>query len=245
MGNALDRGGGYTGGDFRDHFDAHCGMEVVLPTGELVRTGMGANPHAKTWQLFKYGMGPWVDGIFSQSNFGIVTKMGFWLMEEPEAALQVTRVRAEAPRRGAARRRAAQPHLRAHDPVADDCREPDHERLGGSRARASCGRPAARVGRGLGPLRRRAEPAVLERDVRLLRAAESHRGAMGAHEGQARRHRGRAVPRDGVVHVSAQRRASGSRARQSAARHPVAEPVRLAQCTGRERRARATSTSRR
>ncbi len=90
IGNALDRGGGYTGIDYRDHFDAHCGMEVVLPTGELVRTGMGANPAAKTWQLFKYGLGPWLDGIFSQSNFGIVTKMGFWLMEEPEAALQVT-----------------------------------------------------------------------------------------------------------------------------------------------------------
>ena len=90
VGNSLDRGGGYTGMDFRDHFDAHCGMEVVLPTGELVRTGMGANPQSKTWQLFKYGMGPWVDGIFSQSNFGIVTKMGFWLMEEPEAALQVS-----------------------------------------------------------------------------------------------------------------------------------------------------------
>jgi 4-cresol dehydrogenase (hydroxylating) len=65
-------------------------MEVVLPTGELVRTGMGANPQASTWQLFKYGLGPWVDGLFSQSNFGIVTKMGFWLMEEPEAALQVS-----------------------------------------------------------------------------------------------------------------------------------------------------------
>ncbi len=89
VGNALDRGGGYTAVDYRDHFDAHCGMEVVLPSGELVRTGMGASPQAKTWQLFKYGLGPWVDGIFSQSNFGIVTKMGFWLMEEPEAALQV------------------------------------------------------------------------------------------------------------------------------------------------------------
>ena len=89
VGNALDRGGGYTDIEFRDHFDAHCGMEVVLPTGEVVRTGMGASPQAKTWQLFKYGLGPWVDGIFSQSNFGIVTKMGFWLMEEPEAALQV------------------------------------------------------------------------------------------------------------------------------------------------------------
>jgi 4-cresol dehydrogenase (hydroxylating) len=64
-------------------------MEVVLGNGDIVRTGMGASPNAKTWQLFKYGLGPWVDGIFSQSNFGIVTKMGFWLMEEPEAALQV------------------------------------------------------------------------------------------------------------------------------------------------------------
>lgn len=90
IGNALDRGGGYTGTDFRDHFDAHCGMEVVLPTGEVVRTGMGANENATTWQMFKYGMGPWVDGIFSQSNFGVVTKMGFWLMEEPEVAKQVS-----------------------------------------------------------------------------------------------------------------------------------------------------------
>jgi 4-cresol dehydrogenase (hydroxylating) len=90
IGNSLDRGGGYTGADFRDHFDAHCGMEVVLPTGELLRTGMGANPDATTWQLFKYGMGPWVDGIFSQSNFGVVTKMGYWLMEEPAAAKQVS-----------------------------------------------------------------------------------------------------------------------------------------------------------
>lgn len=90
IGNALDRGGGYTGIDVRDHFDAHCGMEVVLPTGELVRTGMGASERSTTWQLFKYGMGPWVDGIFSQSNFGVVTKMGFWLMEEPDAARQVS-----------------------------------------------------------------------------------------------------------------------------------------------------------
>jgi 4-cresol dehydrogenase (hydroxylating) len=97
IGNALDRGAGYTGTGFRDHFDAHCGMEVVLATGEVVRTGMGANDKSRTWQIFKYGMGPWVDGIFSQSNFGIVTKMGFWLMEEPEAALVVS---VSVPRRG-------------------------------------------------------------------------------------------------------------------------------------------------
>jgi hypothetical protein len=27
-----------------DHFSMHCGLEVVLPTGELIRTGMGALP---------------------------------------------------------------------------------------------------------------------------------------------------------------------------------------------------------
>ena len=85
LGNALDRGGGYTRPQFRNHFDAHCGMEVVLPNGELMRTGMGALPGSKTWQQYKSGFGPWVDGLFSQSNFGIVTKMGFWLMPEPEA----------------------------------------------------------------------------------------------------------------------------------------------------------------
>jgi 4-cresol dehydrogenase (hydroxylating) len=46
---------------------------------------MGALANAKTWQQYKYGFGPFVDGIFSQSNLGIVTKMGFWLYPEPEA----------------------------------------------------------------------------------------------------------------------------------------------------------------
>ena len=83
IGNALERGGGYT--PLRDHFDAHCGMEVVLASGDIVRTGMGALPDAKTWQQYKYGFGPYVDGLFSQSNLGVVTKMGFWLYPEPEA----------------------------------------------------------------------------------------------------------------------------------------------------------------
>jgi (+)-pinoresinol hydroxylase len=82
IGNSLDRGGGYT--PLRDHFDAHCGMEIVLANGDIMRTGMGALPGAKTWQQYRYGFGPYVDGMFSQSNFGVVTKMGFWLLPEPE-----------------------------------------------------------------------------------------------------------------------------------------------------------------
>lgn len=85
IGNSLDHGVGYTFGAFRDHFGSHCGMEVVLPNGEVMRTGMGALPGAGSWQDFKYGFGPYVAGLFGQGNFGIVTKMGFWLMPEPEA----------------------------------------------------------------------------------------------------------------------------------------------------------------
>lgn len=33
----------------------HCGMEVVLPSGEVLRTGMGALPNSNTWQTFQYG----------------------------------------------------------------------------------------------------------------------------------------------------------------------------------------------
>ena len=90
VGNALDRGAGRTALPYRDHFSAHCGMEVVLADGDLVRTGMGALPGSKTWQQFQYGVGPIVDGLFAQSNFGVVTKMGFWLMPEPEAGLTGT-----------------------------------------------------------------------------------------------------------------------------------------------------------
>ncbi|KAJ5219188.1 vanillyl-alcohol oxidase, partial [Penicillium cinerascens] len=81
LGNAVDRGVGYT--PYGDHWMMHSGMEVVLPTGEVIRTGMGALPGNNSWQLFPYGFGPTPDGLFSQSNLGIVTKMGFGLMPNP------------------------------------------------------------------------------------------------------------------------------------------------------------------
>jgi 4-cresol dehydrogenase (hydroxylating) len=90
IGNALDGGGGWTAYPFRDHFGSHCGMEVVLANGDVVRTGMGALPNAKSWQHSRWGYGPWVDGLFRQSNMGVVTKMGFYLMPRPEALLMST-----------------------------------------------------------------------------------------------------------------------------------------------------------
>ena len=84
IGNALDHGIGYTMGFYRDHFGSHCGVEVVLPNGEVMRTGMGALPGSNSWQEYKHGFGPDPAGLFGQGNFGIVTKMGFRLMPQPE-----------------------------------------------------------------------------------------------------------------------------------------------------------------
>ncbi|KAK2052384.1 FAD binding domain-containing protein [Colletotrichum caudatum] len=100
IGNALDRGGGAS--IYGDRWGKHSGMEVVLPNGEVVRLGMGAVQHPEgrkqdaegvhpadqklneCFALFPYGWGPINDGLFSQGNSGIVTKMGFWLMPAPQ-----------------------------------------------------------------------------------------------------------------------------------------------------------------
>ena len=78
IGNALEHGLGHTGFYGRDRFSTCNGMEIVTGDGMIVRTGPGSVPGSKIWQDHKYGFGPQLDGIFSQSNFGVVTKMGFW-----------------------------------------------------------------------------------------------------------------------------------------------------------------------
>ena len=84
-GNALDRGVGYT--TYGDHAARICGLEVVLPEGDVVRTGMGAMSGSPNWQLYRPGFGPSWDAMFCQSNFGVVTQMGLWLMPAPETML--------------------------------------------------------------------------------------------------------------------------------------------------------------
>lgn len=82
IGNALEHGVGYT--PYGQHVESICGMEVMLADGSLVRTGLGAIESTREWQASRWPFGPGLDGMFTQSNFAVVTKMGLWLMPEPE-----------------------------------------------------------------------------------------------------------------------------------------------------------------
>jgi 4-cresol dehydrogenase (hydroxylating) flavoprotein subunit len=95
VGNALERGFGQA--PYGEHSQAICGLEVVLANGEVVRTGMGAIGDGRAWHVYKGGFGPTLDGLFMQSNLGIVTKMGLWLLPEPESfrAVEVSFARDE------------------------------------------------------------------------------------------------------------------------------------------------------
>ena len=82
VGNYLENGATYL--PYGNDMAGQCGMEVVLANGEVMRTGMGAMPGNRSWHVYKRSLGPTPDQLFMQSNFGIVTKLGVWLMPQPE-----------------------------------------------------------------------------------------------------------------------------------------------------------------
>lgn len=82
VGNAVERG--VTGGLDGDRARQICGLEVVLPDGEIIRTGFERFPGATAASLSAHGIGPSLDGLFLQSNLGIVTKLTLWLTPLPE-----------------------------------------------------------------------------------------------------------------------------------------------------------------
>ncbi len=88
LANALERGIGYT--PMGNHTRNLCGMEVVLPDGDLVRTGMGAMAGNHAWHCFPYAYGPGLEQMFAQSNLGIVTKAGMWLMPRADTQLELS-----------------------------------------------------------------------------------------------------------------------------------------------------------
>jgi FAD/FMN-containing dehydrogenase len=83
LGNALERGYGVT--PHTDHFSAVTDLEAVLADGSRYRTAMREAGGEDLARLFKWGIGPFSAGLFTQSGFGIVTRMSIVLARRPEA----------------------------------------------------------------------------------------------------------------------------------------------------------------
>ncbi len=83
VGNSLERG---IGGSFHyDHFFRLCSLEVVLADGRTLRTGYDRFEQSALGASARWGVGPYLDGLFSQSGLGVVTEASIWLMRKPEA----------------------------------------------------------------------------------------------------------------------------------------------------------------
>ncbi|KAH6866497.1 hypothetical protein BKA58DRAFT_205548 [Alternaria rosae] len=83
IGNTIDRGTGFT--PTGTHHQHIAGVEAMLANGELVRTGQFAMSNSPSAHLSKFSFGPSIEGLFLQSNLGIVTKLGIWLTPAPQA----------------------------------------------------------------------------------------------------------------------------------------------------------------
>lgn len=82
VGNVLERGFGHT--DYGDRYARVVRLSAVLPDGTTLNTGFGDYVHARSRDTYRYGCGPALEGLFTQSNFGIITELTIELMPRPE-----------------------------------------------------------------------------------------------------------------------------------------------------------------
>lgn len=82
LGNALERGYGIT--PISDHASSIMGIEAVLPDGSLFRPVLADLGAPEAARVFRWGVGPYLNGLFLQGGFGIVTSMTVALARRPE-----------------------------------------------------------------------------------------------------------------------------------------------------------------
>ncbi|PCJ56816.1 MAG: FAD-linked oxidase [Planctomycetota bacterium] len=82
LGNALERGYGIT--PKTDHFASVMNLKAVLPDGQIYTSNFIEEGCEGISKSHKWGMGPYMDGIFTQSNLGIVTEITIELEKTPE-----------------------------------------------------------------------------------------------------------------------------------------------------------------
>jgi 4-cresol dehydrogenase (hydroxylating) flavoprotein subunit len=93
IGNCLDRGVGYLGPRREDLF----ALEVVTGRGDVLYTGfrrLGSEApggvRSPLAHVHPFGLGPLLDGLFFQGNYGIVTSACFRLLPRPKVQVAVS-----------------------------------------------------------------------------------------------------------------------------------------------------------
>lgn len=82
LGNALERGYGITPNT--DHFGAVISLKAILENGEWYQGSLANLNQPHLDKLFRYGLGPYCDGLFTQSGLGIVTEVTIKLFPRSE-----------------------------------------------------------------------------------------------------------------------------------------------------------------
>ena len=83
IGNLLERGIGYN----RQRIDTLINLEVVLGTGEVLKTGLAHDARSTVKDLYRHGVGCDLSGLFLQSNFGVVVSATVELLAKGDRAL--------------------------------------------------------------------------------------------------------------------------------------------------------------
>ena len=86
LGNALERGYGIT--PYTDHFAAVNSIRGFLADGTAIRSAVAELDESTDDfidKTYKYGLGPYLDGLWTQSNLAVVTEISLRLKADPEA----------------------------------------------------------------------------------------------------------------------------------------------------------------
>jgi hypothetical protein len=83
LGNVLERGFGIT--PIEDHFSSLMGLRALMPNCEVYESSFSSMGMKKLDDCFHWGIGPYMDGIFTQSNYGIVTEICIRLAPKKES----------------------------------------------------------------------------------------------------------------------------------------------------------------
>lgn len=84
LANALERGYGIT--PYTDHFGAVNALKAFLPDGSRYQSSissMDQSGYDLIDKTFKWKLGPYLEGLFTQSNLGIVTEVTLRLKKNP------------------------------------------------------------------------------------------------------------------------------------------------------------------